>query len=313
MLTVHIWSMTVIEFFFDQKESWAPTMGFKILISIVNPIFTAKQTLRNIVTFDNASVEVSWWRGWQIRENYSLNMGVILLLINCIVNNVIAFVMEVRISNIEEKERKFCLCKKKNTSKILYLKNKDEERLETETHNSFIHVSELNKSFGSKNILNSLSITMEDNKIIAIVGANASGKTTFLRELSKQICTELKTSDFDSDSAEDIFGESSKLKIGILPEEIVLFDLLTPIEHLELYRGLKGSHSFDKPGIRKRLTELLKVMGYDVGDRWMPAEVSQLAGTLSEAQKRELQIAIALCSQPRILLLDDPFSGFDQE
>jgi ABC-type multidrug transport system ATPase subunit len=99
-----------------------------------------------------------------------------------------------------------------------------------------------------------------------------------LRELSKQICTELRTSDFDSDSTEDIFGESSKLKIGILPEEIILFDLLTPIEHLELYRGLKGSHSFDKPSSRKRLTELLQVLGYDVGDRWMPAKVSQLAG-----------------------------------
>jgi hypothetical protein len=68
--------------------------------------------------------------------------------------------MEVRISNIEEKERKFCLCKKKNTGKIMYMKNKDEERLETETHNSYIYVSELNKSYGSKNILNSLSITM---------------------------------------------------------------------------------------------------------------------------------------------------------
>lgn len=256
-------------------------MGFKVLISMMNPIFTAKQTLRNIVTFDNASVEVSWLTGWQIRENFSLNLGVILLFINCIVNNVIAIIMEVRISNMEEKERKFCLCKKKNTSKILYLKTKDEERLETETHNSYIHVSELNKSFGTKNILNSLSITMEDNKIISIVGANASGKTTFLRELSKQICTKFKNSDFDFDfnSAEDIFGESSKLKIGVLPEEIVLFDLLTPIEHLELYRGLKGNHSFDKPGIRKRLTELLKVLGYDVGDRWMPDEVSQLAGT----------------------------------
>lgn len=91
-----------------------------------------------MVSFDNASVNVNWWTGWQIRENYSLNLGIILLVINCIINNTIAFIMEVRISNTEEKERKFCLCKQKKIGKIMYVKNKDEERLETETHNSYI-------------------------------------------------------------------------------------------------------------------------------------------------------------------------------
>lgn len=42
MITVHIWSMTVTEYFFDQKEMWCPSMGFKILISLLNPMFTAK-------------------------------------------------------------------------------------------------------------------------------------------------------------------------------------------------------------------------------------------------------------------------------
>ena len=61
---------------------WTPPAQLKVFISIINPVFTIKQTIRTIITFDNVDLEVSFAHGWQLRENFSTNLGMILLFIN---------------------------------------------------------------------------------------------------------------------------------------------------------------------------------------------------------------------------------------
>lgn len=98
----------------------------------------------------------------------------------------------------------------------------------------------------------------------------------------------MKTNVEDAGSSEDWYGESSKQKMGILPQDIVLFNLLTPFEHLEFYRSLKGFYSFDRLGSKKRFKKLLVALGFDVGDRYCPALINKVAGDLAEANRRKL-------------------------
>ena len=84
-------------------------MGIKFVVCLLNPIITIKQTLRTIVTYDCSALEVSFANGWQLRENFSTNLGIILLIFNCIIFNSISLFLEIKSSEIEEKAKKLCL------------------------------------------------------------------------------------------------------------------------------------------------------------------------------------------------------------
>lgn len=111
LFTVVIWAMIVIEYFLDQKLMWVPSQGSKFLVCLFNPLFTIKQTIRTIVVYDSAKLKVNLANGWRPRSNFNTNLGIILLIINCVINNAIAFILELRISNIYDKDNKNCMCR----------------------------------------------------------------------------------------------------------------------------------------------------------------------------------------------------------
>ena len=67
LFTVVIWAMIVIEFFLDQKWMWVPPQGLKFFVCLFNPLFTIKQTIRTIVVYDLAKLEVNLANGWRLR------------------------------------------------------------------------------------------------------------------------------------------------------------------------------------------------------------------------------------------------------
>jgi len=120
---------------------------------------------------------------------------------------------------------------------------------------------------------------------VAVTGENGSGKTTLLR-----ICAGLETADTGT--------VRRRAAAGYCPQEPALFDLLTPAEHLALFAG--GRNEAAAEG-----RELLASLG-------VPHQARQLVRDLSGGARQKLSLALALLGQPGLLLLDEPYQGFDQ-
>ena len=89
--------------------------------------------------------------------------------------------------------------------------------------------------------------------------------------------------------------------MGVCPQHDVLFDLLTPEEHLSMFYEFKGA---DKANKKAEIDKLLEDIG--ISDKRQ-----NLAETLSGGNKRKLSVAIALCGGSKFVLLDEPSSGLD--
>lgn len=95
--------------------------------------------------------------------------------------------------------------------------------------------------------------------------------------------------------------DEARKVMGVCPQHDVLFDLLTPAEHLDIFYEFKGA---DKTNKKKEIEQLLLDIG--VADK-----KNNMAYQLSGGNKRKLSVAIALCGNSKFVLLDEPSSGLD--
>jgi ABC-2 type transport system ATP-binding protein len=144
------------------------------------------------------------------------------------------------------------------------------------------------KRFGRRAVLRDAGLSVSRGEAVALVGENGSGKTTLLR-----VCAGLLGSDAGTVRATG--------RIGYCPQEPGLFDLLTADEHLSFFGTAVGI-----PRTRA-LTEgrgLLEEFGF-------PAAERIVAKDLSGGSRQKLNLALALLGDPKVLLLDEPYQGFD--
>ena len=102
---------------------------------------------------------------------------------------------------------------------------------------------------------------------------------------------------------QDLFNEMDEVRtfMGVCPQHDVLFDLLTPEEHLDIFYDFKG-------GDPARKEEELRGLIVDVG---VAPDKKKQAGSLSGGNRRKLSVAIALCGNSRLVMLDEPTAGMD--
>lgn len=104
---------------------------------------------------------------------------------------------------------------------------------------------------------------------------------------------------FGKDLVENI--DECRRDMGVCPQHDVLFDLLTPEEHLDIFYDFKGVQSENK---KQEIEKLLADVG--IADK-----KDSLASQLSGGNKRKLSVAIALCGNSKFVLLDEPTAGLD--
>jgi|GEM_PF-2976453 len=163
---------------------------------------------------------------------------------------------------------------------------------------AILKVNKVCKAYTDKNnrkqVLNNVSLEIEQNSIMGIVGPNGSGKTTLLKILSGLIAP---------DSGEVIFNDSeSKTKVELLLEGARSFYWnLTGRENLDYFSTL--FHISDSDQRIQDLVELLEMKDF----------INELSGNYSRGMQQKLSIAISLLELPDVLLLDEPTNGLDQD
>ena len=145
-------------------------------------------------------------------------------------------------------------------------------------------VTGLGKSYRRRPVLRDVGLQAHPGQIVAVTGENGSGKTTLLR-----ICAGLETADTGT--------VHRRAAAGYCPQEPALFDLLTPAEHHALFAGGRAEAATEGRG-------LLASLG-------VPLRARTLVRDLSGGGRQKLSLALALLGQPGLLLLDEPYQGFD--
>ena len=164
-----------------------------------------------------------------------------------------------------------------------------------------IKLIEISKSFKSKKALNNVNIEFKNNRINGLLGPNGSGKTTLFNIIAGFLSPDLGKIQLD----ENVLNEKSlslrtKLGISYLPQEASIFRDLSVYDNIfsiaELFYDKKNSISVTENLIKQfSLGSFQKTKG----------------NLLSGGERRRTEIARALASNPKFLLLDEPFAGID--
>ncbi len=163
-----------------------------------------------------------------------------------------------------------------------------------------IAVRELRKVYGDKAAVDGLTLAVPRGCFFGFLGPNGAGKTTTIRML-------IGLAPPTSGSIEILGlpmperGLEIKRRIGVVPDESVLFDRLTGREFLEFAGRMYG---LDRGVAASRAGELLTLFDLD-------AETRKLIAEYSKGMRKRLAMAAALIHRPEVFLLDEPFEGVD--
>jgi len=163
--------------------------------------------------------------------------------------------------------------------------------------NSILSVNKVDKSFGNFKALNNVSLEVEKGTIFGLLGPNGAGKTTLIR-----IINQITLPD-----AGEIYFDGRKLhpndvsQIGYLPEERGLYKSMKVGEQALYLAQLKG---LSKQEALKRLKFWMEKFEIE---SWWNKKVEEL----SKGMAQKLQFIVTVLHQPKLLILDEPFSGFD--
>ena len=167
-----------------------------------------------------------------------------------------------------------------------------------------IEAENLTKKFGNLTAVDYLTLKVNAGEVFGFLGPNGAGKTTTVRMLC---CLISKTSGTAKISDYTIGEESDCLKIrkliGLVPDNVGLYDDLTAYENLDFYGKL---YKLNKADRKTNIQHFLEMLGL-----WEKRDV--MAGTFSKGMKQKLAIARALIHDPQILFMDEPTASLDPE
>ena len=185
---------------------------------------------------------------------------------------------------------------------------------------SLLEIRDLKITFGGLDALSGLNFHIDEGEIVSVIGPNGAGKTTFFNAISGLVAPTEGAIDFEGES---ILGLDPSIvtSLGIARtfQNVRLFPNMTVLENVMvaqhcrtrelIYGALLQTKAFKKEEreIRERAEEVLGFFGH----RLIGYRLDQPASALSYANRRRLEIARAMATQPRLLLLDEPVAGMN--
>jgi heme exporter protein A len=163
-----------------------------------------------------------------------------------------------------------------------------------------IEVRKLVKTFGLKPVLRGVDFRAEPGEFVALLGPNGAGKTTMLRilaSLSRPTLGEVRVAGYV------LPGQASEVRrlVGVVSHQPLLYGDLTAEENLRFYARMYGL-----PDVKRRVDEALSTIGLE-------ARRGDLVRQFSRGMQQRLAIGRALLHDPQVMLLDEPYTGLDQD
>jgi len=162
-----------------------------------------------------------------------------------------------------------------------------------------VRLVKIRKSYGNTLVLNDLSLEVDDGELAVILGPSGVGKTTTLKIIAGIIQPDSGKIFFDERDV--TYLEPRERNVGIVFQSLALFPHMTVWENIAF--GLEA-RKWPEEKIRKRVRELLRMLNLDGLEDRYPRE-------LSGGQQQRVAIARALATNPKVLLMDEPFANLD--
>ena len=158
----------------------------------------------------------------------------------------------------------------------------------------------ITKKYGNFSAVDKISFSMNSGEILGFLGPNGAGKSTCL----KMICGFLKPTEgnilvYGKDPFES--GVEVRKEIGVVPEELQIYDRLTGRELVEFSAKI---HQIKEDVYLPWMKELFKMMDLEL-------KIDQFVMDYSHGMKKKLALIISLIHKPKVLFLDEPFTGMD--
>jgi branched-chain amino acid transport system ATP-binding protein len=167
--------------------------------------------------------------------------------------------------------------------------------------NCLLNTREICAGYGKLEVLHNVSLHIEVNEMVAVIGANGAGKTTLLRTLMGLNKCHSGSIFYNATDITNIKAyKRPGLGIALVPEGRQIFPRLTVMENIELGAYSKKMTSVELAREIEKLYTLFPIL---------KERTAQLGGTLSGGEQQMLAIARGLMSQPQLLLLDEPSMG----
>jgi len=165
-----------------------------------------------------------------------------------------------------------------------------------------IQVRSVSKSFGNIEALCDVSFNINKGEIFGILGPNGAGKSTIVNILNTLVRPDEGDVIIDGVNIKDD-GETIKLIMGVVPQEIALYEELSAYENLMFWGGL---YETPKQELKKNVIKTLEIVD-------LVSRKDDRIKTFSGGMKRRINIACSLLHNPKILVLDEPTVGVDPQ
>lgn len=160
-----------------------------------------------------------------------------------------------------------------------------------------LKLESVSKSFYQKLALDQVSLTLEKGEIFGLLGPNGAGKTTLIRVINRIVEPDRGSVWFNN----ELMNEKHLSQIGYLPEERGLYRSMTVYDHALFLGRLRGLSRAD---VHTNFNYWVEK--FNIGD-WKNKRIEEL----SKGMAQKVQFICTVLHQPQLLILDEPFSGFD--
>jgi len=167
---------------------------------------------------------------------------------------------------------------------------------------SVLRANNLVKIYSKRNVVDDVSISVKQGEIVGLLGPNGAGKTTTFYMITGLINQNEGEIFIDNDDVSNFpMYKRARMGIGYLPQEASIFRRMTVYQNIYSVLEFMGLERFER---EEKVNKLMKEFGI--------SQISDSRGyVLSGGERRRTEIARAIATDPKFILLDEPFAGID--